>query len=180
MKVLTHDGVLVTLPFSLKGLRDSEFERIDGQGGSEVGIVTEQSEASVRRAVSGASDVEGCYSTPRQMMNDIRFIAGSLSAVEVGTEIRMEKNGDRIALVIPQHARPATATVTVGARVAFNGRTSPKTAVNARGTVESLKGNKATVKLDAGDRRRLTQATGRDYPESMRVAVVILDVIDGE
>jgi len=36
------------------------------------------------------------------------------------------------------------------------------------------------VKLDAGDRRRLTQATGRDYPESMRVAVVILDVIGGE
>ena len=177
MKVLTHEGVLVTLPFSLRGLKDDEFERVDGKGGSEVGIVAEQPEAAVRRAVSGAED---SYSTPREMMSDIRFIAGALANVEVGAEVRMQKNGDRISLEVPQTARAPQAIVTVGARVAFNGRTSPKTAVNARGTVESIKGNKATVKLDAGDRRRLTQATGRDYPESMRVAVVILDVIDGE
>jgi hypothetical protein len=177
MKVLTHEGVLVTLPFSLKGLKDSEFERVDGGGGSKVGIVAELSEAAVRRAVSGAV---GDYSTPREMMNDIRFIARSLSAVEVGAEIRLQKTGDRIALVVPQNARPAQRAVTVGARVVFNGRVSPKAAVNARGSVESINGKKAIVKLDAGDRRRLTQATGRDYPESITTAVEFLDVIEDE
>lgn len=180
MKVLTHDGVLVTLPFTLKGLKDNEFERIDGQGGSEVGTVTEMSEAGVRRLVNTAGDLEDAYATPRSLMNDIRFIARSLSVVEDGTEIRMQKSRDRIKLVIPAEAQAAKTPVTAGARVAFNGRVSPKAMLNARGTVESVGGGKATVKLDAGDRRRVTEATGKDYPESVRAAVEILDTIDGE
>jgi hypothetical protein len=180
MKVLTHEGVLVTLPFTLKGLKDNEFERIDGKGSSEVGIVAEISEAVVRRSVSAACEREDSYSTSRELMNDIKFIARSLLSVKDGTEIQMEKRGDRIKLVIPQHAQATKATITVGARVAFNGRVTPKTALNSRGTVESLRGGRATIKLDAGDRRRLTEATGKDYPESIPAPVEILDVLDGE
>jgi len=118
MKVLTHEGALVTLPFSLRGLKDNEFERVDGKGGSEVGIVAEQPEAAVRRAVSGAED---SYSTPREMMSDIRFIAGALANVEVGAEVWMQKNGDRISLEVPQTARAPQAT----------GRASRSTAARA-------------------------------------------------
>ncbi len=180
MKVLTHEGVLLTLPFTLNELKDNEFERIDAKGGSQVGVVAEMSESAVRGLVNAAGGLEDNYMTPRSMMNDIRFIARSLLSVANGAEVRMHKRGDRISLEIPQEARAAKATVTVGARVVFNGRVSPKAAVNARGTVESIRGGKATVKLDAGDRRRLTEATGKDYREEMPVSVSILDVLDGE
>jgi hypothetical protein len=45
MKVLTHEGVLVTLPFTLNDLKENQFERIDGKGASEVGAVSEMSRA---------------------------------------------------------------------------------------------------------------------------------------
>lgn len=179
MKVLTHDGALVTLPFTLQKMGDNNFERLDGQGDSAVGIVATMSEATVRRAVSEACDREENYSTPRELMNDIRFIARSLSSVEDGTEIRLEKQGDRIKLVVPEDAQAAKAPVTVGARVAFNGR-SQAVVVNARGTVESIARQKATVKLDSGDRRRLTESTGKDYTESVTAPTEILDVLEGE
>jgi hypothetical protein len=180
MKVLTHEGVLVTLPFTLKGLKENEFERIDGKGASEVGTVTEMSEGAVRRLVSAAGEIKENHSTPRTMMSDIRFIARSLSAVNDGTEIRMQKSGDRIKLAIPPEAQAAKAPVTTGARVAFNGRVRPKTMLNARGTVQSVRGGKATLKVDAGDRRRITEATGKDCSESTTAPVEILDVLDGE
>jgi hypothetical protein len=66
--------------------------------------------------------------------------------------------------VIPPQARAAKATVTEGARVAFNGRVRPKTMLNSRGTVESVRGGRVTVKLDAGDQRRVTEATARTTP----------------
>jgi hypothetical protein len=37
-----------------------------------------------------------------------------------------------------------------------------------------------TRATDAGDRRRLTEATGKDYPESIPASVEILDVLDSE
>jgi hypothetical protein len=114
------------------------------------------------------------------MMSDIRFIARSLSNVQDGTEIRMQSSGARSKLVIPPQAQAAKATVTKGARVAFNGRVSPKTMLNSRGTVQSIRGRRATVKLDASDRRRVTEATGKDYPESTTAPVEILDILDGE
>lgn len=180
MKVLTHEGVLVTLPFTLKGLKDNEFERIDGKGGSEVGTVTEVSEGTVRRLVRVAGHLKDNYMTSRSMMSDIRFIARSLSAVNDGTEIRMQKSGDRIKLVIPPEAQAAKAAVMAGARVAFNGRVSPKTMLNARGIVQSVQRGRATLKIDADDRRRITEATGKDFSESTTAPVEILDVLDGE
>jgi hypothetical protein len=180
MKVLTHEGVLVTMPFTLNELKVNEFERTDGKGGSEVGTVTEMTESAVRRLVSAAGAIEKNYSTPRTMMNDIRFIARSLATVQDGVEIRMQSSGRGIKLVIPPEARVAKATVKAGARVAFNGRVSPKTMLNARGTVQSVRGGRATLKVDAGDRGRITEATGKDLPESTTAPVAILDVLDGE
>jgi hypothetical protein len=46
--------------------------------------------------------------------------------------------------------------------------------------VVTVRGGRVTVKLDVGDRRRGTEATGKDYPESTTAPVEILDVPEGE
>jgi hypothetical protein len=46
--------------------------------------------------------------------------------------------------------------------------------------VQSVQGGRATLKLDAGDRQRVNDATGKDYPESTTAPVEILDVLGTE
>jgi hypothetical protein len=100
--------------------------------------------------------------------------------VSEGAEIRVECRGSKVRLVVPPEARAQRPPIKAEDRVAFNGHVKPKAFLNAHGTVESVAGRKAKVKLDAGDRRRITEATGKDSPESMTAPLDILDQLEGE
>jgi hypothetical protein len=180
MKVLTHEGVVLTLPFTIDTELGSEFERIDGNGSAAVGIVTEISEATVRSSAQQAARLEQAFATARQITNDLQFIARSLSDVADGAEIRVETKGSKIKLVIPESARPKRDPIKAGDRVAVNAQASPKTLLNTHGTVESVTGDRATVKLDEGDRQRVIRATGKAVPASVPVPTAILDKLESE
>lgn len=49
--------------------------------------------------------------------------------------------------------------------------------LNTHGVVETVRGDKATVRLDEGDRQRLIRATGNDYPVSVKAPTAILDKV---
>jgi len=178
MKVLTHDGVLLTLPYVLDP--EDAFQRLDGLGTVTVGIVGELDERAVRQKAHEAAAIEGNYESARDINKSLDFISRAVSDVIEGAEIRVECRGSKIRLVVPPEARAERPPIEAEDRVAFNGRVRPKTMLNAHGTVESVTGRKATVKLDAGDRRRITEATGKDYPESTTAPLDILDKLESE
>jgi hypothetical protein len=62
-------------------------------------------------------------------------------------------------------------------KCAFNARARPKALLNTHGVVESIKGGKATVRLDEGDRQRLIRATGKEYSASAPAPIGILDKV---
>jgi hypothetical protein len=50
--------------------------------------------------------------------------------------------------------------------------------MNTHGTVESVNGDKAIIKLDEGDRQRVIRATGRQVQTSFPAPLTILDKLD--
>jgi hypothetical protein len=178
MKVLTHQGVLLTLPYILDP--EDAFQRLDGKDTTVVGIVGELDERTVRQTAQEAASIEGNYESARDINKALDFISRALSDVIEGAEIRVECRGTKIRLVVPPEARTERPPIEAEDRVVFNGHVRPKTMLNARGTVESVSGRKATVKLDAGDRRRIIEATGMHYPESTTAPLDILDKLVSE
>ncbi len=178
MKVLTHEGVVLTLPFMCNDIPPNTFERLDGQGTATVGIVAEADEATVRRQIRKAAQLERVFNTEREITNDTRFIARVLFDIPNGTEIRLEIKNAKIKLVIPPDAKPTREPIHAGDRIAINHRARPKTLMNAHGTVESVKGDKATIKLDESDRQRVIRATGREVETSFPAPLAILDKLD--
>jgi hypothetical protein len=147
-----------------------------GKGRAVVGIVGQQlDERAVRQKAQEAAEIEGNYETARGINKALDYISRSLSDVSEGAEIRVERRGAKVRLVVPPEARAQRPPIKAEDGVAFNGHVKPKAFLNAHGTVESISGRKAKVKLDAGDRRRITEATGKDYPESMTAPLDILD-----
>jgi len=52
---------------------------------------------------------------------------------------------------------------------------SPRTFLNARGRVVSIKGDKVQVELDAGDRDRIERATGKPERETIPFPLVCVE-----
>ncbi len=67
MKALTHEGVLLTLPFTTNAIPDQEFERIDGQGSAAIGVVTTIADTTVKTLVQRASRLDAAFSTAREI-----------------------------------------------------------------------------------------------------------------
>jgi hypothetical protein len=177
MKVLTHEGVLLTLPTDVLDPEDA-FDRLDGQGSAVVGVVGELEERTVRRTANEGAALESIKSTASYVLKDLQFISKALSGVADGAEVRVECRGGVARLVVPPGARSQRPPIVAGDRVAFNGRVTPEALLNARGTVESVEGGEAKVRLDAGDRRRLEEATGKDRSEFTEASVALLDKLD--
>lgn len=178
MKVLTHEGVLLTLPFTSKNTPNGEFERIDGEGCAAVGVVTTIPDATVRGLIQRASRLDAAFATARQITNDIRFFNRALIDVADGAEIRMEQKGSKVALIVPPSARPTRQPVQVGDRIAINASVRPKAWMNCHGSVERIDGAKATIKLDEGDRQRVIRATGKDIAPTLQAPLAILDKLE--
>jgi hypothetical protein len=180
MKVLTHQGAVLTFPFTSTNSNDTDFDRLDGAGVAKVGIVAEHDQGTVDLAARRAAKLGQSLGTAREITNDLRFIARQLMDVAEGAEIRMESKGTKFRLLIPDEARAKPQQIKPGDRVAINWHVTRKELVNAHGTVESMSGGQAFVKLDAGDRRRAIGVTGNDLPESLRAPIGILDKAPGE
>lgn len=94
MKVLTHNGVLLTLPFASLEPEDA-FERIDGQGTAVAGIVGELDARDVKRQAQQAAAREGTYASAREITRDLEFISRALSGVTEGAEVPLSAGAPR-------------------------------------------------------------------------------------
>jgi antitoxin (DNA-binding transcriptional repressor) of toxin-antitoxin stability system len=180
MKILTYEGTVLTLPFTMQDTPPGSFERIDGNGAVAKGVVSSMDDAVLARLILRAAGREDAFATQRDMTKDLRFIHRALIDIEEGAEVGIETRGSKIALLIPQDARPKPETLAVGDRFAINATVRPKVLLNAHGTVEGIKGDKATIALDEGDRQRLIRATGKDYPATMAAPMSILDKLPAD
>jgi hypothetical protein len=179
MKVLTDDGNVLTLPFTLGSRPAGSFDRLDAVGTATKGIVASVADAFLRQCVNSAAARENAIATPTELMRDLRFIHQSLIDVSDDAEVGIESTRSGYKLLIPEQARTPRELVAEGDRCAFNAQARPKVLLNAHGIVESIKEGKAQVRLDEGDRQRLIRATGNDdYPLSTSAPIAILDKVN--
>ena len=136
------------------------------------------SDAAVRALVNTTGDNDQAFATPRQIMNNVRFIAGRLIEVPLGIEVKVQSDGGRFKLLIPDDARPKKEPVNQGDRVAINEKVRRTAWMNTHGTVEAIEGDKATVKLDDGDRTRVMRLTGKQESATATLPVYLLDKLD--
>ena len=181
MKVLMHDGHVLTLPFTLGSRPEGTFDYLEGEGTASKGVVSEVADGQLRALVSKGAARENAIATPAELMRNLRFINQSLIDITEGAEVGIEFTRRGYKLLIPEAALAPRELVGKGDRCAFNGRVRPLVLVNARGVVESIKGDVASVKLDEGDRQRIYRATGKEQPALARAPLSLLDkVTDGE
>jgi len=123
---------------------------------------------------------DGDIVTPRQMMNDLRYIARVCVEILDGTQVTCESTDGAFKVIVPEDAKPAKEPVKEGDRVAINEKVKPKVWMNTHGTVEAIEDGYAIVKLDAGDRDRVTRATGQPGREKATLRVEFMDKLEGE
>jgi len=177
MKVLMHDGHVLTLPFTFESRPAGSFDVLDAEGTATTGVVSSIADATLPGLVNRAAARENAMATPTELMRDLRFIHQSLIDVSDGAEVGIESKRSAYRLLIPEQARTPRESVAEGDHCAFNAHARPKVLLNTHGVVESIKGDKATVRLDEGDRQRLIRATGKDYPVSAQAPIAILDKV---
>jgi len=175
MKVLTQNGEVLTIPFTMQDTPPGNFERLNKPGATAKGIVSNMDDAKVTALTRDAAGRIDSIATPRQLKNDLRFIHRALIDVADGAEVGIEYARHKYRLLIPPEARAAREPLAVGDRCAMNANVQPKELLNTHGTVESIDGAKATVKIDEGDRQRLNRATGKSYPATFKVTLTRLD-----
>lgn len=118
------------------------------------------------------------YVEKTDINRDIRFITRGVTDVAVGTVVGVIAKARGLTLDIPQDATPnRQAGLKVGAKIAVGPNVSPKAFINARGTVVSINGVKATVEFDAGDIDRVNRATGKNFRVQTKMHKSTLEVI---
>jgi len=106
----------------------------------------------------------------REMVKDLRDLADALVEFELGSKFSIKVTGDSWALDESEATRIDRAEgLTREDRVVIGASVTPKTYMNARGRVESIRpGNTVEVELDAGDRDRIERATGESVPRLIK------------
>jgi hypothetical protein len=177
MKVLMHDGHVLTLPFTMTDTPAGSFERLDGNGAAAKGSVASMDDTALSALVRGAAAREDAIRSAADLIRDLRFIHTALIDLSDGAEVGIEHRRSAYRLLIPEQARAPRDPLAVGDRCAFNARARPKVLLNTHGVVESIQGERVTVRLDEGDRQRLIRATGKEHPVTAPAPVGILDKV---
>lgn len=177
MKVLLHDGHVLTLPFTLGRRPEGSFDRLDEEGTAPKGVVSTIADSQLEELINKGAARDDAFATPTELMRDLRFIHRNLIDLSEGAEVGIEPTRNGYKLLIPDDARAPREPVKEGDRCAFNARTSPKVMLNAHGVVESVKGKKATVRLDEGDRQRIIRASGKEHPALIVASTDLIDKI---
>lgn len=119
------------------------------------------------------------YLERKDILRSLKFITRCIHDVPEGTEVGVKPSGrDAVALDIPQTARKDRSEgLAKGSQIAVGPNVTPKAFMNARGTVESMKGQRVMVKFDAGDIDRVNRATGKNFEQSVSMHRATLEVI---
>lgn len=179
MKVLMHDGHVLTLPFTMGSRPEGSFDFLDDEGTASKGVVSSIADGQLPALVNKGAARENAIATPADLMRTLRFIHQSLIDITEGAEVGIESTRGGYKLLIPEAARAPRDLVAEGDRCAFNGRVRPLLLVNVRGVVETVNGDVATVKLDEGDRDRIYRASGKEQSALARIPLSRLDKITG-
>ncbi len=165
------------MPFTLGSRPAGSFDLLDAEGTATTGVVSNTADATLPGLVNSGAARENAITTPAELMRDLRFIHQRLIDISDGAEVGIEHTRSGYRLLIPDQARAPRESVDVGDHCAFNAQARPKALLNTHGVVESIKGDKATIRLDEGDRQRLIRATGKDYPANASAPISILDKV---
>ena len=177
MKVLTHNSVLLTLPFA--SLPEDAFARLDGRGTAAAGTVGELDERAVRRTANEAAAREGIDATANEIAKTFNSSAepSAASPKEPGS-----------ALVLG-HRNPARRVTRRTSRASPRRGGQPRR-VQRHGQAQvdgqrprhrgEHQGRASDDKARRGRSPAAHEAAGEDYPESMTASLETLDRLDAE
>lgn len=169
MKVLLKEGAkkaTATTILILPRLNASTLETLAGEAAPH-GIVTEADDKAVLEAVNACDRTEQ-FILGRDLYKAAAWMYKALGQYENGSKIGLRLTGRGYALDDSQANRVNRAEgLAKGDAVVVGPTISPRTFMNARGRVVSIKGDKVQVELDAGDRDRIERATGKPQRETI-------------
>lgn len=170
MRVLLKEGAEKATAASilvLPQLGETTLETLSGEAVSNGGIVAEAEYAVVAGAINtGAGDRAAQAITPKKLLKEVEWMAKALGPYEIGSKIGLRFTGRGCALDDSEAQRMNRAEgLAEGDTIAVGPTISPRTFMNARGKVVSIKGERVEVELDPGDRDRIQRATGKGVTE---------------
>jgi hypothetical protein len=169
MKVLLKDGAhaatseTILIPPLVRG---STLETLSGDPVSK-GVVTEIGGKALTSALDAAAQARADeFISAKALLNEVRSLAKGLADYELGSKIGLKPTPRGFALDDSEASRINRAEgLAAGDAIAIGPTITPRALMNARGRVVSIKGDKVTVELDAGDRDRFERATGKQVAE---------------
>jgi hypothetical protein len=169
MRVLLKEGAHAATSDSIlvpPQLRGSTLETLSGDPVSK-GVLTEIDGKALTSALEAAAQARADeFISVKALLNEVRSLAKGLADYELGSKIGLKPTPRGFALDDSEARRINRAEgLTKGDTIAIGPTITPRTLMNARGRVVSIKGDKVTVELDAGDRDRFERATGKQIAE---------------
>lgn len=170
MKVLLKDAAeeaTATSVLIIPRRIDDAFETLSGEAVPH-GFVAEADEGPLIDAINaGARERGDQFLTAKDLQKETQWMSKALAELEVGSKIGlMDKGGGTLTLDVSEAKKINRAEgLAVGDLVAIGPWISPKTIMNARGRVVSIKGDKVGVAVDAGDRDRYERLTGKQLAQ---------------
>lgn len=126
MKVLMHDGHVLTLPFTSGGRSEGTFDQLDADGTPAKGVVSTIEDGTLPGLVNAGAARENAMATPAELRRDLRFIHKALIDVAEGAEIGIEPTRSGYRLLVPEEVRVTHGPVAAGNRCAFNAQVAPR------------------------------------------------------
>jgi hypothetical protein len=173
MRVLLKEGATKateTTILVLPQLDGAEFETLSGKKVPR-GIVAEADPKEVTAAVGiGAKKRGNPYVTAKELFKDLRWLNKALAAYEEGSPIGLKTQGGTYVLDESEAKFIDRAEgLAEGDAVAVGPTIKPRSLTNIHGKVISIKGDKVTIEVDAGDRDSFERAVGKDLTEQITI-----------
>jgi hypothetical protein len=177
MKVLLKEGAKKATATTILILPRLDGKTLETLAGKAVphGIVAEADDKAVLDAVNACDRTEQ-FISGRDLYKAARWMYKALGEYENGSKMSLEQT-DRGNTLDDSEAKRINRVegLTKGDTIAVGPTISPRTFLNARGRVVSIKGDKVEVKLDAGDRDRIERATGNLERETIPFPLVCVE-----
>jgi hypothetical protein len=173
MRVLLKEGAAGATSQSILVLPQasgSTLETLAGDAEAK-GLVAEVDERAVVSAVNAAADSRRDeFVAAKDLMGDLKWLHKAIGAYEAGSKIGLTPSPKGFTLDDSEAIRTDRAAgLAEGDTIAVGPDIRPKTYLNARGKVVSIKGDKVEVELDPGDRDRLERATAKPIAKRIKL-----------
>lgn len=181
MRVLLKEGADAATSESILVLPQALGNTLETLSGDPVskGLVTVVGDEALTSALHVALQARADeFLSAKDLLKDLKWLHIGLGEYEAGSKVGLRPTQKGFALDDSEAIRINRAQgLAQGDTIAIGPTLSPKTYMNARGRVVSMRGDKVTVKLDAGDRDRVERATGKEVAERIKVPLLCVEIV---